>query len=317
MASSISKKKINVIHRTTSETIRLSETDILDETVHIPSFSSTLRTNQSIHFSRKKVQSSFQITDVCLTRPDVGDESADDLDESHTDDNSRVTDNETPSFSEDSRDAEEHATLATICLTSTAPTTAPISSTSTTRSKEEKSRSLSSDSPNSNSFSRGRWTCLDYVDNNQDILDMDLADSENFVNQYLKSSSALKNCELFFEQKFQDVLQFDNNGLTFDKDEVDDAYRRVACLLTTTEAENNTGVGGKEGPVAIDSKIEQAMDMVKSHLMYAVRQDVNVLKLKISELLVRISQLESENLYLRAKASPEVLRLLERRNQTT
>lgn len=61
----------------------------------------------------------------------------------------------------------------------------------------------------------------------------------------------------------------------------------------------------------------QFQDLVKSHLMYAVRQDVNVLKLKISELLVKISQLESENLYLRAKASPEVLKLLERRNQTS
>lgn len=237
MASGIGKKKFNVIHRTTSETIRLSEADILDETMHIAPFPSVR--NNSVHFSRKKVQSSFQITDVCLTRPDFGDESADDLDESHTDDNSRVTDNETPSYSEDSRDTEDHGTGSTFGQMSTTATTAPIS-TPSIKSKEEKSRSLSSDSPNSNSFSRGRWTCLDYVDNTQQLIDMDIADNEKFVNQYLKSSSALKNCELFFEKKFQDVLQFEKNGINFNKDEVDDAYRRVASLLTTTKVEKNT-----------------------------------------------------------------------------
>ncbi|XP_073993012.1 uncharacterized protein isoform X2 [Rhodnius prolixus] len=59
--------------------------------------------------------------------------------------------------------------------------------------------------------------------------------------------------------------------------------------------------------VAIDNKIEQAMDLVKSHLMYAVREEVEVLKEKIAELMERISQLESENNILRAGASPETL----------
>ncbi|XP_014253044.1 protein bunched, class 2/F/G isoform-like isoform X2 [Cimex lectularius] len=62
--------------------------------------------------------------------------------------------------------------------------------------------------------------------------------------------------------------------------------------------------------VAIDNKIEQAMDLVKSHLMFAVREEVEVLKEKIAELMERISQLESENNILRAGASPETLALL-------
>ncbi|CAN7944799.1 unnamed protein product [Ixodes pacificus] len=62
--------------------------------------------------------------------------------------------------------------------------------------------------------------------------------------------------------------------------------------------------------VAIDNKIEQAMDLVKSHLMFAVREEVDVLKEKITELLDRISQLEYENGILRAGASPETLGLL-------
>ncbi|XP_013771896.2 TSC22 domain family protein 1-like [Limulus polyphemus] len=59
--------------------------------------------------------------------------------------------------------------------------------------------------------------------------------------------------------------------------------------------------------VAIDSKIEQAMDLVKSHLMFAVREEVDVLKEKIGELLEKISQLEYENGILKANASQETL----------
>lgn len=59
----------------------------------------------------------------------------------------------------------------------------------------------------------------------------------------------------------------------------------------------------KTNPVvnAIDNKIEQAMDLVKSHLMYTVREEVEVLKEKIAELMERIQQLETENNYLRSQ----------------
>lgn len=59
--------------------------------------------------------------------------------------------------------------------------------------------------------------------------------------------------------------------------------------------------------VAIDNKIEQAMDLVKSHLMYAVREEVEVLKEKIAELMDRINLLEAENSILKAHASPDTL----------
>lgn len=48
-------------------------------------------------------------------------------------------------------------------------------------------------------------------------------------------------------------------------------------------------------------------DLVKSHLMFAVREEVEVLKEKIAELMERITQLESENTILRASANPETL----------
>lgn len=48
-------------------------------------------------------------------------------------------------------------------------------------------------------------------------------------------------------------------------------------------------------------------DLVKSHLMFAVREEVEVLKERISELMDRINQLETENSILKANATQETL----------
>ncbi|XP_060886652.1 TSC22 domain family protein 4 [Labrus mixtus] len=52
--------------------------------------------------------------------------------------------------------------------------------------------------------------------------------------------------------------------------------------------------------VAIDNKIEQAMDLVKSHLMLAVREEVELLREQIRELQEKNTHLERENHILRA-----------------
>uniref|UniRef100_A0A673CTA0 TSC22 domain family, member 2 n=1 Tax=Sphaeramia orbicularis TaxID=375764 RepID=A0A673CTA0_9TELE len=59
--------------------------------------------------------------------------------------------------------------------------------------------------------------------------------------------------------------------------------------------------------VAIDNKIEQAMDLVKSHLMYTVREEVEVLKEQIKELYERNSVLDRENVVLKSLANSEEL----------
>ena len=68
--------------------------------------------------------------------------------------------------------------------------------------------------------------------------------------------------------------------------------------------------------VAIDNKIEQAIDLVTNHLMYAVREEVEVLKEQIKELIEKNSQLEHENKILRGAASPETLALLNQPRQS-
>uniref|UniRef100_A0A1Q3FEX9 Putative transcriptional regulator n=1 Tax=Culex tarsalis TaxID=7177 RepID=A0A1Q3FEX9_CULTA len=76
-------------------------------------------------------------------------------------------------------------------------------------------------------------------------------------------------------------------------------------FLHAAAAEHSSASG--TSAVAIDNKIEQAMDLVKSHLMFAVREEVEVLKEKISELMDRINQLEYENNILKQNASQETL----------
>uniref|UniRef100_A0ABM5EJP1 TSC22 domain family protein 4 n=1 Tax=Pogona vitticeps TaxID=103695 RepID=A0ABM5EJP1_9SAUR len=65
--------------------------------------------------------------------------------------------------------------------------------------------------------------------------------------------------------------------------------------------------GTNSSLIAIDNKIEQAMDLVKSHLMFAVREEVEVLRDQIKELSERNALLEQENALLRSLANAEQL----------
>lgn len=165
-----SKKVGTVIHRTTSETLRLGECVSAVSAVSAASKKKSQTTSPSC---------SFQITGVSLTRYDLGEDSADDLDESHTDDISRVTDNETPSFSEDSRDTDEpyhqHQhngptnNQQPITIKPTHPTIVEATDDKWQEEQEQNTNvglgrfkvvKIESVAP----FSRGRWTCFDYLD---------------------------------------------------------------------------------------------------------------------------------------------------------
>ncbi|XP_064151945.1 TSC22 domain family protein 4 [Loxodonta africana] len=80
--------------------------------------------------------------------------------------------------------------------------------------------------------------------------------------------------------------------------------RSMLAISGHLDSDDDSGSGSLVG---IDNKIEQAMDLVKSHLMFAVREEVEVLKEQIRELAERNAALEQENGLLRALASPEQL----------
>ncbi|XP_072266204.1 TSC22 domain family protein 1 isoform X1 [Pyxicephalus adspersus] len=89
-----------------------------------------------------------------------------------------------------------------------------------------------------------------------------------------------------------------------------------ALPLTTPLVDGEDDSASGASVVAIDNKIEQAMDLVKSHLMYAVREEVEVLKEQIKELIEKNSQLEQENNLLKTLASPEQLAQFQAQLQT-
>lgn len=64
------------------------------------------------------------------------------------------------------------------------------------------------------------------------------------------------------------------------------------------------------------SSLSPFQDLVKSHLMYAVREEVEVLKEQIKELIEKNSQLEQENNLLKTLASPEQLAQFQAQLQT-
>uniref|UniRef100_A0A2K6TBT4 TSC22 domain family member 2 n=1 Tax=Saimiri boliviensis boliviensis TaxID=39432 RepID=A0A2K6TBT4_SAIBB len=85
------------------------------------------------------------------------------------------------------------------------------------------------------------------------------------------------------------------------------AFYQAFHLNTFQESKSLWDSASGGGVVAIDNKIEQAMDLVKSHLMYAVREEVEVLKEQIKELVERNSLLERENALLKSLSNSDQL----------
>ena len=216
--SEAKNKHGKVIHKITSEsylriiceksvdsndkTLSLLDKSSSSSSGHVPMSSNTI-INSMNNMSKRK-GTSFQITSVSVTpqqqqqlqqRADNnGDDSADDLDESHTDDNiSRITDYETPSFSEDTSFSRDDVFFAQPNAFGTAPVIPTSSqyglaivgpdngsnisdvhvSVSDTginiipnkqdvdhKNERFKVVKIESTEP----FKRGRWMCMDYLD---------------------------------------------------------------------------------------------------------------------------------------------------------
>ncbi|CAD5229481.1 unnamed protein product [Bursaphelenchus okinawaensis] len=75
-----------------------------------------------------------------------------------------------------------------------------------------------------------------------------------------------------------------------------------------SEGSSNMGLlNAGANVVAIDNKIEQAMDLVKTHLTFAVREEVETLRTTIADLEAKVTNLEQQNQMLRQYAPAEVV----------
>jgi len=81
-------------------------------------------------------------------------------------------------------------------------------------------------------------------------------------------------------------------------------------MLMTVYSFVKTFCASGAGQGSIDNRIEQAMDLVKSHLMSAVRSEVEELREKIAKLEDTVQVLSRENDTLRNHVTPEVLNQL-------
>jgi polyhydroxyalkanoate synthesis regulator phasin len=135
----------------------------------------------------------------------------------------------------------------------------------------------------------GRWLCVEFSD------DENVEMSDNKVdNEMVTNANANTNANSIAEQNHNN----NNSDLNTQQSNI------------SNDNNSDERLQSVEG-VAIDNKIEQAMDLVKSHLMFAVREEVDVLRERITELNARVEQLEHENALLRAHVPPETLNLLQ------
>jgi polyhydroxyalkanoate synthesis regulator phasin len=141
-------------------------------------------------------------------------------------------------------------------------------------------------------YSRGKWNCLDSNSDKDSNYDF------NYINNNINENK--QQIQQNFDQNKQQLTPNATNDLT-----TNDSKHNT--ILTTTTQQSKESTNDNNG-VAIDNKIEQAMDLVKSHLMFAVREEVDVLK-------ERIKELENEIQILRSHATNETLLLLQQLNQ--
>lgn len=120
-----------------------------------------------------------------------------------------------------------------------------------------------------------------------------------------------------YKQQGMDINTYSNmvNGSllslpkSWNQENTDDMLVTVYSFVKTFVGASGSGQG------TIDNRIEQAMDLVKSHLMSAVRSEVEELRDKISKLEESVSHLSRENEVLRANVNPEILANLSNRQQ--
>ncbi|KAJ8030430.1 TSC22 domain family protein 1 [Holothuria leucospilota] len=162
--------------------------------------------------------------------------------------------------------------------------------------------------PNPEPVKRGRWTCKDFPsETNQGQMVQERAEpgKENVHSGNSSAASSVHyvpgenatdpSAGLSVDEKSSRKRSSVSRQTSLRKSSVlDDIKNMIAGDESKADAEESAASAG-----AIDNKIEQAMDIVKGHLLMAVREEVEVLKEQISELLDANEKLREENTRLR------------------
>ncbi|XP_071798023.1 uncharacterized protein [Asterias amurensis] len=285
-----------------------------------------------------KKKSFFQITSVTENVNDEND-SMDELDESRADDLSSADLSNMSKMSlqtdVEHSDADDPAITVGVCLNPNYAATNPNSEANGNGPSRFKLVKVARIEP----IKRGRWTCKDFLTEPQPAGECSAPKAEQMKDNVSGSSSAASSVHFVpgenpstdnplgdlssaaqqpvppSSEKAKDgkrmkrdsfaSLTRDRTGSkgTFSKDHLRKESSDLPSLKdslnvdTDNQSESDDSTSATGG--AIDNKIEQAMDLVKSHLLFAVREEVEVLKEQINELLDKNEQLQRENSLLR------------------
>ncbi|KJH40655.1 TSC-22/dip/bun family protein [Dictyocaulus viviparus] len=133
--------------------------------------------------------------------------------------------------------------------------------------------------PLESKYERGRWNCFDYYDKEPSTHAKPRVVDSAVLQQTVSNQESNRIARKAPHEKLQKGLEN-----SFAPSEIRNLiYSKRPDLLNPSNASGANGTG-QASTLAIDSKIEQAMDLVKTHLMFAVREELDVLRGKITEL---------------------------------
>ncbi|KAM9834537.1 TSC22 domain family protein 4-like isoform X2 [Syngnathus typhle] len=146
-------------------------------------------------------------------------------------------------------------------------------------------------------YGRGRWMCTDFTEGLKRVMDS---------MRHAQSLESLESVRGAVHSPSQPIRDGETSVLRLSRSQPSSPPPTLTLIPTpaTFSLDNSAAFSLPTdiSVVAIDNKIEQAMDLVKSHLMLAVREEVELLREQIRELQERNQQLEAENRALRAQA---------------
>lgn len=190
--------------------------------------------------------------------------------------------------------------------TDTSPPQSSATSLGITKQRDHRFRIIKVD----RSYKRGRWHCEDYTDT--DLYVPSSTDSQSIIISTgaddVRATTRLRSCAADTKSDFCMPPLVSERINLFDprlhsNDEPDNAPK-IASTPEIKRAYND--VRNCSSEEEIDAKIEAAMDLMKSHLTNAVREEMSDLRLRIKRLQDRNDLLEREVEMLRKHVSPNV-----------
>lgn len=157
-------------------------------------------------------------------------------------------------------------------------------------------------------FKRGRWKCMDFLGDGPFEQIQQSGDEANDLNCQCFNVNSIAHSRNVMNKEI-----FERDGATSKSDSrkiMSNDFNCTKNINVTKDSNHITPLSIRAIEMAIDSKIEEAIELVKGHLVQTIREALKVFTDKVDKLTARVKQLESENSFLKANATIETLEQL-------